>query len=349
MDLSRAAGKLNSILSPLDIAVGRRSHFQGRFKESNERCKSWFSKGGVPAKELEHLCYDNPRLLEYKRRYEGHPAARHSVWRPERLHADLSLASFREDNAYIWQSRGAGYDLLVAYAFTTYYVKEIDALGLLDKLDEDGLFGALTFTLGHGKAVSRDLLDSVIEINFLERHLKLSQRPSISVLDIGAGYGRLAYRLVKGLPNLKRVLCTDAVPESSFLCQYYLGYRNASDRAETIPLDMIERTLRDNPIDIVTNIHSFQECTMESISWWLDVVSRCEVKYFMLAHYRDELLSRELDKTQKDFRPLMEMRGFELIAKEPVYAPGTLAATYGLYPKRWYYLFRSKTRKEPWP
>lgn len=348
MDLSRTARKLNRILRPLDIAVVGRGSFEERCKGPTEKYKGWFSKGQVPGSALEHLRYDNPRLLECKKRYEGHPATRHSVWKPERLHVDLNLASFREDNAFMWQSRQAGGDLLVAYVLATCYAKEIDALGLLDKLDEDGLFGALTFTMGHGKSVSRDLLDSVFEINFLERHIKLSQMPSISVLDIGAGYGRLAYRLVKSLPNLKRVLCTDAVPESSFLCQYYLGYRNVSDRAETIPLDRVERTLPNNPIDIVTNIHSFQECTMKSISWWLDVILRCEAKYFMLAHYRDELLSREMDKTQTDFRPLMELHGFELIAKEPVYEPDTLAATYGLYPKRWYYLFRSRTRKESW-
>jgi hypothetical protein len=346
MAFSRMVQILNSALRPLDIAVIRRSCLLERFKEFDDNYhKGRFIEGHLPEGAVAYLRYDNPQLIEYKRRYEGHPAARHSLWKPERLDNQLNLAHFREDNAYIWQSRGVGFDLLISYAFATYYVKEIDALALLGKLDEDGLFGAVTFKMDHGETMSRDLLDSILEINFLERHLKLSQMPSVSVLDIGAGYGRLAYRLVKGLSNLKIVLCADAVPESTFLCQYYLGYRGVSDRAKAIPLDTIETALDTNPIDIVTNIHSFQECTVESISWWLGVISRCEIKYFMLAHYRDALLSNESDGTKRDFRPLIEMQGFELVAKEPVYAPGTLAATYGLYPERWYYLFRNKMQK----
>jgi len=250
----------------------------------------------------------------------------------------VSLSSFRADNAYIWQSREIKFNPLISYAFTAYYVKDIDALGLMDKLDEDGSFGALTFTMDNGKTLSRDLLDSIWEINFLERHLKLSNMPSITLLDIGAGYGRLAYRLARSLPNLKIVLCADAVPESTFLCQYYLNYRGVSDRAKAVPLDTIEEALP-NSIDIVTNIHSFQECTFESISWWLDLISRRKIKYFMLAHYKDELHSKEPDGTARNFRPLLEMKGFELLSKESVYAPGTLASTYGLYPERWYYLF----------
>jgi ubiquinone/menaquinone biosynthesis C-methylase UbiE len=162
--------------------------------------------------------------------------------------------------------------------------------------------------------------------------------PSVTVLDIGAGYGRLAYRLAKSLPNLKSVLCADAVAESTFLCEHYLNYRGVSDRAKVVPLDTVEEALP-SAIDIVTNIHSFQECTYESISWWLNVISKRKVKYFMLAHYKDELHSRERDGTAKDFRPLLEMKGFKLVSKESVYAPGTLAGTYGLYPERWYYLF----------
>ena len=348
MNLFEATGKLNDLLSPLDLAVVRRSHFKEIFEDPVEKYKGWCSKGPVSTNALEYLCHNNPRLLEYKQRYEGHPATSHSIWKPEYLKTDLSMGSFRDDNVYLWQSRRIGHDLLVAYAFTTYYVQDIDTLGLLEKLDEDGSFGVLTFTMDHGKIVSRDLLDSVLEISFLERHLQLSRKSSIRILDIGAGYGRLAHRLAKGLPNLQHVLCADAVPESSFLCEYYLDYRNVSDRAKTIPLDTVQTSLEHHDIDVVTNIHSFQECPMASISWWLDAISRCKAKYFMLAHYDDELLSREQDYSQENFRPLLEKHGFRLIAKEPVYAPGTLAGLYGLYPKRWHYLFESETKKEAW-
>ena len=65
----------------------------------------------------------------------------------------------------------------------------------------------------------------------------------------------------------------------------------------------------------------------------------------MLAHYRDELLSRDADGGSKNFRPLLEAQGFEVVAKEPVYASGALATTYGLYPERWYFLFENRMRR----
>jgi 2-polyprenyl-3-methyl-5-hydroxy-6-metoxy-1,4-benzoquinol methylase len=67
-------------------------------------------------------------------------------------------------------------------------------------LEEDDDFGAEVFDF-HGKVVSRDLLDSIIEINFLDRHLGFSSRRAVNVLDIGAGYGRLAHRMATAFPK----------------------------------------------------------------------------------------------------------------------------------------------------
>jgi hypothetical protein len=53
------------------------------------------------------------------------------------------------------------------------------------ELGNDGAFGAYTDDHG-GRAVSRDMLDSVLEINFLEEQVGLSKLPQLSVLDIGA-------------------------------------------------------------------------------------------------------------------------------------------------------------------
>ncbi len=343
MLLSHLSQFLNKALKPLDIALIRRSRLAERFQEFGDQAPNEdIRERPLPAGAAEYLRRDHPQLLDYQMRYAGHPATQHSLWQPEQLAKDLTLTRFRADNAYIWQTREVEYDVVASHAFTTHYVEKIDTMGLLSHLNEDGLFGVATFEMDHGKIVSRDLLDSILEINFLERHLKISQQSSFSVLDIGAGYGRLAYRLAKTLPNLRIALCTDAVPESTFLCQYYTGFRGVSDKVKTVPLDRIEAMLNANPIDLVTNIHSFQECTIASISWWLKVLSTHRIKHFMLAHYRSELLSTEGDGTAQDFRPLIERLGFELVAKESVYKPGTLASKYGLYPDRWYYLFKNR-------
>ena len=98
--------------------------------------------------------------------------------------------------------------------------KSIDHLNLLDVLHEDDRFGVEIFNF-HGQTVSRDLLDSIIEITFLEKHFGFLNRRDFNVLDIGAGYGRLAHRMATAAPNLGRYFCVDAVPESTFISDYY--------------------------------------------------------------------------------------------------------------------------------
>jgi hypothetical protein len=60
-----------------------------------------------------------------------------------------------------------------------------DRLDLLHKLKEDGLFGAHTFPFVDERPA-----------------LKVSERPNVTFLDIGAGYGRLPYRLATALEQL---------------------------------------------------------------------------------------------------------------------------------------------------
>jgi hypothetical protein len=191
----------------------------------------------LPKGAAEYLNAGNPRLMDLKRRYKGHPAAMHSLWKDTYIQAELDFSTFRGDNAYIWQTRQINANLVMQYLLTAYHVKDVDQLNLFDRLREDGQFGAVNFSFNDQIVVSRDLLDSILEINFLERHLRISQMAAPVVLDIGAGYGRFAYRMVNALPNLKTVYCTDAVAESTFLCDYYLNFRGVGDRARAIPID----------------------------------------------------------------------------------------------------------------
>ncbi len=96
--------------------------------------------------------------------------------------------NFRSDNVYVWQKRNYNYsDIINSYI----EVKNLDTRNLLDTLKELGTFGVEVFDYG-GSKFSRDLMDSVLEINFLADYLSM---PLSRVLDIGAGYGRFASRL----------------------------------------------------------------------------------------------------------------------------------------------------------
>ncbi len=144
----------------------------------------------------------------------------------------------------------------MSFALAYYYLKSTDRLRLFDRLSEDQAFGVNFYEVIEGRLVTRDLLDSVAELNFLERHIAISQRTAVVVLDIGAGYGRLAHRSVAALPSIERYLCTDAVATSTFICEHYLRYRGVNARAQVIPLHEIRSALRRYPVDLAINIHS---------------------------------------------------------------------------------------------
>jgi SAM-dependent methyltransferase len=199
------------------------------------------------------------------------------------------------------------------------YVEDRDALGLLRSLNEDGAFGCWTFSyVGYGR-FSRDLLESVNEISFLEQQLALSQRSRFSVLDIGAGYGRLAHRMTEAYPRLDDYCCVDAIPESTFLSEYYLAFRECTPPARVLSFDSIEGSLQAGDFDLAVNIHSFSECTYAAVEWWVELLGDLAVPWVLLVpNEPSDLLTLEVDGTRRDFAPLLEQAGYRLERCDPV-------------------------------
>ncbi len=189
------------------------------------------------------------------------------------------------------------------------YVAERDALGLLERLEEDGAFGCWTFEYpGYGR-VSRDLLESVNELAFLERELGLSARERFSVLDIGAGYGRLAHRAVAAYPQLDDYCCVDAIPESTFLCEYYLRHRGLAPPARVVSLDRVEAELRPGSFDLAVNIHSFSECTYAAVEWWVELLRRLRVPNLLVVPERARRAAHARGRRQQARLPRADRAG----------------------------------------
>ena len=283
---------------------------------------------------LGYLKPDNPKLIDLQQRYSLFHAdvTTPTVWNDQHVSAE-DIGYFRGDNAWVWQVRGRNSNVL-AYAISLYYLKSMDRLGLLDKLLEDEEFGNFVFSIA-GQHVSRDLLDSIVEIYFLDRHLGLGSRAAFRVLDVGAGYGRLAHRLVSALSGVERYYCTDAVAVSTFVSEYYLRFRRV-DKATVIPLDEIETAFCD-PIDLAINIHSFSECRMRAIEWWIRLLSRHRVKNLMIVpNCSTGRGERLLTNDGQDFLPLLEQYGYRTVIKEPKYLD-PVVQEFGLYPS-WHHL-----------
>lgn len=280
---------------------------------------------------------NNPKLVELQQKYGAFDpdVTTPLVWTNRHVRPE-DLAYFRGDNAWVFQVRGNNGSIL-AYAVSLYYLKSIDKLGLLDKLVEDKSFGIFTFTIA-GRQVSRDLLDSISEIYFLDRHLGVAARAGFRVLDVGAGYGRLAHRMVSALPGIERYFCTDAFAVSTFVCDYYLRFRGL-EKARIVPVDEIDDTLRDRPVDLAINIHSFSECRMQAIEWWARLLGKHRVKHLMIAPNGEG--QRLLTNDGHDFLPLLERYGYRTVVKEPTFLD-PVVQEYGLLPT-WYHLLELRT------
>jgi FkbM family methyltransferase len=267
------------------------------------------------------LSPNSPRLHALRAAYaqSGLPVTTPSVWSDELLGSQLDLRYFRGETPYVWHYREWPRAMVLKYFIFTQYVRGRDDRNLLDRLEEDGAFGCWTFEYPGYPRVSRDLLDSVNEIMFLDRHLGILDAPQLRVLDIGAGYGRTAHRMAQAAANLADYCCVDAIPESTLVCEYYLRHRGYAPPARVVPLHEVEGTLEPEQFDLALNIHSFSECRYDAVAWWLGLLARLRVPNLLIVpNDRDELLAFEADGSRRDFRPLVEAAGYELTVSEPV-------------------------------
>jgi SAM-dependent methyltransferase len=265
---------------------------------------------------------DSARLKELRDAYAALdlPVVERSRWSAEAVEKFLDLRFFRGETLITWHYRELPRITKLKYFVFMTYVEERDKLGLLDKLDEDGAYGCWTYEYpGYGR-YSRDLIESVNEIAFLERELALSKRGRFSVLDVGAGYGRLAHRITGAYGSaVSDYACVDAIPESTFVCEHYLRERGIAPPARAVPLHEQAAALEPGSFDLALNVHSFSECTLAAIEWWVERLAELRVQNLMIIpNEPTELLSLEQDKSRRDFMPALEAAGYELVKREPV-------------------------------
>lgn len=303
----------------------------------------------VPADLAAVLDDRNPQLAALRARYRrlASPFQPGSFWRRSRRLRDLNLQYFRGDNAYVWQLRQLGDNARLKFFFLARYISDLDVHGLLERTSEDGAFGCWTFSFDSLPTASRDLLDSINEMYFLDRHWDLLSRTDFTVVDIGAGYGRLAHRMAECVPGLKHYYCVDAIPESTFLSEQYLNYRKVDHKATVLRLDEVTDRLASQRPDLAVNIHSFSEMPIRAIGAWIELLARTGVPALMIVpNEGDKLLSLEDDYLRLDFTPVLERHGYLLAAREPTIADPDVRELVGI--GDWFMLFR-RAQAEPAP
>ncbi len=281
----------------------------------------------LPPDVPQYLQDSNPRLLELSWRYARAQFFESSFWKAK----SIDLLNFRGEWNYLDQLSYK--DTEKKYLMTAAYAAAVDSQQFLDRLSEDSLFGAVTINLSDDHVISRDLLDSILEICFLTRHLKLDSEQRYVCLDIGAGYGRLAHRFTTLFPK-SQVYCVDGVATSTFLCGFYIRFRGFADRAESIPLDEISR-LSNIKFDLATNIHSWSECPLSAVKYWLDLLADLRVPYlFVVPNWIEKgqmFLTIEPDGSRVSFLPEIERHGYRLKVIEQKFGDSSLMAAYGIF------------------
>ncbi|HET9733606.1 MAG TPA: putative sugar O-methyltransferase [Acidimicrobiales bacterium] len=290
------------------------------------------SASSLPPGADEVLREDNPRLVELRQSYArlDWPVCAHSRWQPRNVSGFLSLQYFRGDTVYLWHYRDSQELAQLKYFVYLRYLIERDTPRLLDKLDEDGAFGCWTYEFPPHKPCSRDLLDSVNELLFLERHLSILSAADLRILDVGAGYGRLAHRASQAVGSLSTYCCVDAVPESTFLSEYYSSFRSVAPPVQVVPLPDVP-DLPPGGFDLAVNVHSFSECALAAIEWWMGRLAELRVpSLFLVPNERAGFLSTEADGTRRDYLPVIESSGYRLVAEEWSFDDPALRAAIGI-------------------
>jgi SAM-dependent methyltransferase len=242
------------------------------------------------------------------------------MWSREYIASGIDPASFRADNVYVWQ-RFHGND---AYERSYRWLADHEG-DLLACCSEDGAFGAHCVPID-GRLISRDLLDSVAELGFLRS--EFGDLSSLSFLDIGAGYGRLAHRASEVAPGAGYICC-DGIPESTVLSEFYLAHRRVGT-VNVVPLNDIASRLSSTRIDVALNIHSFPECPGPAIEWWLRLLADHEIRYLFIVPNEVGLL-RSTDGARLELTPLLNRFGYRLEAMRLKYRDRRFADTDWLF------------------
>lgn len=247
----------------------------------------------------------------------------------------IDLSNFRSDNHFLWQTR--------LYNKANYYLSyqealKVDVLNVFSKSLEDAEWGAECFRFNE-ILVSRDLLDSVFEINFLSKNLELGHHSKFKVLDIGAGYGRLGKRLLDVFSGAE-YFATDAVAISQSVSKTYLKDYIEEGRATVIDFAEVSNlSTLVSKIDLMVNIHSFSEMTIEFVDYWLKLAQSLQIPYLFIIPNNQKLALND----GADLHSLVVSHGYSPFRIEKKYS-SQIPEDLVIYPDT-FFLFKSNLQQ----
>ncbi len=191
------------------------------------------------------------------------------------------------------------YKVFVASLFN--HVESKDSLGILKKIREPAVGNPFMIKYKN-RAITQDLCNSVLELYSITRNPDVNQK--LTIAEMGAGYGRLAYVFLKTFP--KSTYCIIDIPIALYLAQEYLStvlpkekifyfrpfksYKEIkrefeSSRVRFIMAHQIE-LLPKGVFDYIINVSSLHEMTRPQIKNYLRQIDRLSRGYFYQKQWR---------------------------------------------------------------
>ena len=184
------------------------------------------------------------------------------------------------------------------------YVRRRDPRGLLARLEEPAL-GDPVIARYRGRRISQDICNSVHELYSATHGLPGGEPGPGGVLELGAGYGRVAWAFLEAFPQARCIVCD--IPPALGIAQQYLTtlfpdrrtlrFRHFDDGAEVAgePARAQLAFLTPNRLELLdplgvslfVNISSLHEMTPAQIAYYLGEVDRHTRGWFHTKQWLD--------------------------------------------------------------
>lgn len=191
------------------------------------------------------------------------------------------------------------YKIYVAYMYD--YVSRIDYLGILKKVIEPR-FGSPLLIEYRNRIISQNVCNSTQEFYSIVQEINIAKK--MEIIELGAGYGRVAYIFLKTLPKVK--YCIVDIPPALYVSQEYLRkifpkeffffFRQFNNFKE-IEKDFLDARIRfllphqieylpKDSFDIFVNISSFHEMRNDQIQNYIKQADRICKGFFYFKQWK---------------------------------------------------------------
>ncbi len=149
-----------------------------------------------------------------------------------------------------------------------------------------------------GRLISQDLANSILEYYSIRENFKATTNDKVTICELGAGYGRIAYVFLKALSKCKYIIVD--IPPALYISQYYLSsvFKNMKifffrpfDRFEAVEREFNDadiifllphqaEMLPAKIVDLFINISSLHEMKIEQIHAYFKLIDKLTRGFF---------------------------------------------------------------------